>query len=74
MSTALANSFKKPKSVSLTRQELKALKEYRKGFEKEVDCAASIGIDRMVLNRVILVGSGSPDSIEKIKAAIGEVK
>lgn len=74
MSTALAASFKKPKSVPLTKGEIKALKKYRKGFEKEVDCAASIGIDRLVLNRVILVGSGSPDSIEKIKATIGEVK
>lgn len=72
MSTALANSFKKPKSVPLTRDELKALKSYRKEFEKEVDCAASIGIDRMVLNRVLLVGSGSPDSIEKIKAAVNK--
>jgi hypothetical protein len=73
MSTALANSFKEPKSVPLTRSELKALKEYRKRFEKEVDCAASIGIDRLVLNRVMLVGSGSPRSIEKIKSAIGTV-
>lgn len=70
MSTVLANSFKQPKSVPLTRGELKRLKEYRKGFEKEVDCAASIGIDRLVLNRVIMVGSGSPRSIEKIRAAI----
>lgn len=70
MSTVLANSFKKPKSVPLTRAELKALKNYRKGFEKEVDCAASIGIDRMVLNRVIMVGSGSPDSIAKIKKVL----
>lgn len=71
MSTALANSFKRPKSVPLTKDELKALKRYRKGFDKEVDCAASIGVDRLVLNRIIMVGSGSPYSIDKIKAAIG---
>jgi len=70
MSTELAASFKKPKSVPLTKDELKALKRYRKGFETEVDCAVSIGIDRLVLNRVMLVGSGSPDTIEKIKATL----
>lgn len=70
MSTALANSFKRRKSVPLTKDELKALKKYRKGFDKEVDCAVSIGIDRLVLNRIMMVGSGSPYSIDKIKAVI----
>lgn len=70
MSTALAAAFKKPKSVPLTKQELKALKAYRKRFDTEVDCAVSIGIDRLVLNRIMTVGSGSPESIEKIKAVL----
>lgn len=74
MSTELAASFKQPKSVPLTRDELKALKNYRKGFEKEVDCAASIGVDRLVLNRIIMVGSGSPRSIERVRAVLSSVK
>lgn len=74
MSTALANSFKKPKSVKLTKDEWRALKNYRKGFEKEVDCAATIGVDRLVLNRILLVGSGSPTSIEKVRATLSTVK
>lgn len=65
---------KRGTSVSLTKTELAALKEYRKGFVTEVQCALEIGIDRNVLNRIISFGSGSPDSIEKIKAAINEVK
>lgn len=65
---------KRGTSVSLTKTELAALKEYRKGFVTEVQCALEIGIDRNVLNRIISFGSGSPDSIEKIRAAINEVK
>lgn len=59
------------KSERLTKEELKALKLYRKGFNTEVDCAVSIGIDRLVLNRVLLVSSGSPITIGKIKIALG---
>jgi len=59
------------KSERLTKEELKALKAYRKGFNTEVDCAVSIGIDRLVLNRVLLVASGSPTTIGKIKTALG---
>lgn len=72
MTDTMTKSFKKPKSVPLTKDELKILKSYRKRFETEVDCAISIGIDRLVLNRVMTVGSGAPESIEKIKAAIGD--
>lgn len=58
------------KSEKLTAEERKALKQYRKGFDTEVDCAVSIGIDRLVLNRVLLIGSASPATVEKIRTAI----
>lgn len=58
------------KSEKLTAEEKKALKQYRKGFDTEVDCAVSIGIDRLVLNRVLLIGSASPATIEKIRAVL----
>lgn len=58
------------KSEKLTAEERKALKQYRKGFDTEVDCAISIGIDRLVLNRVLLIGSASPATVEKIRTAI----
>lgn len=60
----------KKKSVSLTGIEKKALKEYRKRFDSEVACAVAIGIDRNVLNRVMLAGSGSTDTIDKIRTAL----
>lgn len=62
------------KSEKLTADERKALKQYRKRFDTEVDCAVSIGIDRLVLNRVMLIGSASPATIEKIRTAIGKEK
>lgn len=62
---------KRGSSIALTRDELTALKNYRKGFTTEVECAISIGIDRTVLNRVMTFGSGSPATIQKIKEVIG---
>lgn len=58
------------KSAALTKEEHKALKAYRKTFLAEVDCAATIGIDRMVLNRTILLGKCSPKTLDKIKAVL----
>lgn len=60
----------KKRSESLTRSELKALKKYRVSFSTEVACAATIGIDRNVLNRVVLAGSGAPETIAKIRAVL----
>lgn len=64
-------TIKRRKSEPLTKSEVKALKAYRQGFSTEVDCAVSIGIDRLVLNRVMMVGSGSPETIGKIKKVLG---
>lgn len=66
-----STTARKRKSEPLSKGELKALKAYRKGFSTEVDCAISIGIDRLVLGRVMLVGSGSPETIDKIKKVLG---
>lgn len=58
------------KSEKLTAEERKALKQYRKGYDTEVECAVSIGIDRLVLNRVLLIGSASPATVGKIRAVL----
>lgn len=63
-------TFTRKRSESLTRDELKSLKAYRKQFDTEVACAASLRIDRNVLCRVLLTGSGSPETIEKIRVGI----
>jgi hypothetical protein len=65
---------KPAKSVVLTKAERKKLEGYRKQFYTDVDCAVSIGIDRLVLNRVMLVGSGAPKSIEKIREKLSNIE
>lgn len=59
------------KSEKLSKEELALLKKYLKGFNTVIECADAIGIHRNVLDRVILAGSGSPDTISKIRTAIG---
>lgn len=61
---------RKRKSEPLTREEQAALKKYCNGFHTAIDCAEAIGISREVLGRVLLVGSGAPETIEKIRAAL----
>jgi hypothetical protein len=39
-----------------------------------VDCAVTIGVDRLVLNRVLLIGSASPATVEKIRTVLGKDK
>lgn len=72
MQNTVTMEQRKKKSEALTKDEIKKLKAFRKKFSTEVECAVTIGIDRLVLNRVLLVGSGSPDSISKIRFAIFE--
>lgn len=58
------------KSIPLSKEDYQALKRFRKEFQTEVDCAVKIGIDRAVLNRILLVGSGSAESVGKIQKAL----
>lgn len=62
----------KRKSVRLTPEAFKELKRYRRAFSTEVECAESIGIKRETLNRVLLLGSGSPETIGRIEEVIGK--
>lgn len=66
---AVANKPKR-RSVALTYHEKVRLTTYLKTFSTIVECAEVIGIHRNVLDRVILTGSGSPETIEKIRAVI----
>lgn len=60
----------KRRSVRLTRDEHLALKRYQKKFNTQIECAEAIGINRVVLNGVLLKGSGSPETIGKIRAIL----
>lgn len=60
----------KRKSEALTKEEVAALKQFAKGFRTVVECAEVIGIHRVVLDRLLIVGSGSPETIDKVRAAL----
>jgi hypothetical protein len=57
----------KRKSIALTQDEFASLKKYAEQFNTGIECAESIGIHRNVLDRVLIVGSGSPETIYKIR-------
>lgn len=58
------------RSIKLSRHERKSLKDFCGGFQTEVDSALAIGIDRNVLARVKQVGSGSENTITKIRETL----
>ena len=61
----------KRKSVALTPDEKKSLKEFIKGFNTLTEAALSLGVSRQVLDRVTLVWSGSESNISIIREKIG---
>lgn len=54
----------------LTTSEVKMLKSYVAGFPSKTSAALQIKIDRNVLDRVLLTGRGSAETIEKVKLAL----
>jgi DNA-binding phage protein len=60
----------KRKSEALTRDEFSSLKKFAKNFRTVVECAEAIGISREVLDRLLVVGSGSPATISKVRSAL----
>lgn len=60
----------KRRSALLTETEKRRLTKYMDTFATIVESAEAIGIHRNVLDRVILTGSGSPETVEKIRKAV----
>lgn len=58
------------KSVKLSREQLEALKTWVSEQDTKLDAADELGVAPNTLDRVLLAGSGSHDTIEKIKAKI----
>jgi hypothetical protein len=61
---------RKRRSESLTKDEVKALQKYLTTFPTKYDAAIAIGISRPTLNLVIIRGSGHPDTVATIRAAL----
>ncbi len=59
-------AIKQPRSVDVPGEILDWLRSHRNQFKTEVAFASSIGVDRMVANRILLVGSCSPRSLKAI--------
>lgn len=61
---------RKRKSERLSKEEHKALLRFVKSHQTIVDAAELITIHRNVLDLVLIKGTGSPETIQKIKAVI----
>jgi hypothetical protein len=61
---------RKRKSERLTPEEQRSLKKYVASFNTVVDAAFAIGIHRNTLDIVLIKGSGSPETVHKIREKI----
>lgn len=67
-------AIKQPRSVDVPAEILDWLKSHRSQFKTEVAFALSIGVDRLVANRILLVGSCSPRSLKVITKSFNKHK
>ncbi len=61
------NILRKRKSERMTGAEIKRLKSFVHSHHTIIDAAEEIGIHRNVLDLVLIKGSGSPETIDKIR-------
>jgi sugar diacid utilization regulator len=64
---------RKRKSEKLTNDERKALKKFVASFSTVIDAAESIGIHRNTLDMVLIKGSGSPETVQAIRASLQNI-
>lgn len=60
--------------LDLSDYEKQALVTFLNKYTTKTEAAAIIGIDRNVLDRVLLAGSGSVKTIKKVRKAIKKVE
>jgi len=60
------------KSEQLTKDEYKAFLKALRTFPTKIDAAAYFDITRQVLEMVAIKGSGSPETITKVRGKINE--
>jgi hypothetical protein len=61
---------RKRRSESLSKEEHKAFVKFFQSFPTKVDAEIHFEIKRQVLDLVAIKGSGSPETISKIKAVL----
>lgn len=61
---------RKRKSEALSKEEFKKFKAYVKSFSTKTDCLEALNTTMPTLNRILIAGTGRPDSIKKIRNAI----
>lgn len=59
------------KSVKLTADEFRDLSKWVKAQATKIDASLILGITRQALDRILIVKSGSQDSVDKIKKVLG---
>lgn len=60
------------KSEALTPEEFKKFKAYVSSFRFKIDCMEALDMTMPTLNRILLGGTGRPDSIQKIREVISK--
>lgn len=66
-----ANTDRRRRSVKLTPDERKELRKWVSKFDTKTDALEQLGLRNMgTLDRVLNIGSGSPETIETIKSKI----
>jgi len=58
---------RKRKSEKLTKPEHRAFINWVKNQDTKIDAAHALGIHRVSLDRIYIIGSGSPETIGKIR-------
>ena len=67
------NKKRQKKSVRLSEDEHKNLKEYYQSFHTDSDFADEMKMDRVTLNRIMVYGSGKQENIIKIQKKLKRV-
>lgn len=70
----MKNTERRRKSELLTKDEHKSLLKFINTFPTLIDAADSIGLPRQTLERVKIIGSGSPETIGLIREKLNTLE
>lgn len=70
----MKNIERRRRSELLTKEEHRILLKFINSFPTLIDAADSIGLPRQTLERVKIIGSGSPETIQAIREKLNELQ